>query len=132
MNENQRKRRGDIGEEAVARYLEERGCTVLARKYRAGHGEVDIIAEGEHYLVFVEVKARGCRKYARAYGRPADAVNEEKRQRIISAAEVFLRTYTGGKQPRLDVAEVYLGEGAQPSVLRIAYFPGAFQKQSNP
>lgn len=37
---------------------------VLARRYRCPHGEIDLIAEGNGVLVFVEVKARRTRDEA--------------------------------------------------------------------
>lgn len=122
--------RGNIGEDAVCAYLEKHGCTILARNYTAPHGELDIVAESEHYLLFVEVKARR-EKQSRetAFGTPASAVTKVKQAHLISAAEAYLAGLGDDhKPPRLDVAEVYFGEGDPPPVLRIRYIPAAFIK----
>ncbi|MDE7148814.1 MAG: YraN family protein, partial [Bacteroidales bacterium] len=49
---------GKRGEQAAKAYLEARGYTVLAMNYRAGHREIDLIAQTGDRLVFVEVKTR--------------------------------------------------------------------------
>jgi Uncharacterised protein family UPF0102 len=49
---------GSEGELAVARQLEERGFTVLARNLRLGHAEVDLLARRRSTLLVVEVKTR--------------------------------------------------------------------------
>ena len=61
---------GDAGEKAVQNYLMLNGYKVLATKYRAVTGEVDIIAKAEGTIVFVEVKTRRNNQY----GSPAEAV----------------------------------------------------------
>ena len=77
---------GKRGELAVARYLREHGYAVLTANYRCRFGEIDIIAEDETYICFVEVKTRGeGMRYA-----PADAVDARKRQRILTTAELYL------------------------------------------
>lgn len=57
-----RKRLGQKGEEAAARYLEERGCRLLSRNYTCAAGEIDLIALDKGVIVFVEVRSRSsCR-----------------------------------------------------------------------
>lgn len=51
-------RTGVLAEEAAARLLEQSGCTLLARRHRTPHGEIDLIVREAGTLVFVEVKAR--------------------------------------------------------------------------
>ena len=56
---DERKRRGDRGEAAVAAALERRGYAIAARQYRCRWGEIDLIARSpEGVLCFVEVKTR--------------------------------------------------------------------------
>lgn len=52
---------------------------ILERNYRCRRGEIDVIAQKDGYLVFVEVKYRGSERY----GNPIEAVSVRK-QRIIS------------------------------------------------
>ena len=70
---------GAAGEILAARYLIEKGYRLLATNYRSRFGEVDIVAENERFLVFVEVKTRG----ENAYFEPREAVTAAKQQKII-------------------------------------------------
>ena len=47
---------GSLAEDSVARILEQRGMTVLARRWRGRAGEIDLICQEGPCLVFVEVK----------------------------------------------------------------------------
>ncbi len=131
MGRTEQQKHGQIGEDAVAAHYEAEGYRVVARNYRASRNEIDLIVEDEHYIVFVEVKARvqACGTRTR-YGRPADAVNTAKKQRTVLAAEAYLREHSVAKQPRIDVAEVYLTPAIHPNdpptVERVLVFRNAF------
>ena len=79
--------RGDIGENIAAEYLKGLGYEIMERNYRTELGEIDIIAAGEGYLIFVEVKTR----LNENHGYGADAVN----YRLFNSAV------------RFDIVEVY-------------------------
>ena len=49
---------GKWGEDVAVNYLLERGFEILARNWRHEHKEIDIIAQREDKLYFVEVKTR--------------------------------------------------------------------------
>ena len=53
-----KKKLGDRGEDYTARYLEKQGFHIVERNWHSRYGEIDIIAENEKYLLFVEVKTR--------------------------------------------------------------------------
>ena len=69
---------GSEGEYFVHDYLIGQGYRVLDMNYRRGPGEIDVIARKGDTVAFVEVKRRGSNRY----GRPAEAVTPQKRQRI--------------------------------------------------
>ena len=115
---------GALGEEAAARYLQERGCTILARNAYLAHEEIDIVARDGRYICFVEVKTRTA---SSALSRPAAAVTPAKQRHLITAAEAYLRRNPASGQPRMDVVEVYLA--ADGAVERILHMPGAFGKR---
>ncbi|TWH48458.1 YraN family protein [Sporomusa sp. KB1] len=96
---------GDKGEQSAASYLSKLGYTIIATKYRAKTGEIDIIAKDKDCLVFVEVKTRR----STIYGFPAEAVNFRKQQKIINTALCFFnqRGITDCAC-RFDILEVYL------------------------
>ena len=97
---------GRIGEDIACEYLKVNGYRIIKRNYRAAHGEVDIIAQRDMHLSFVEVKTR----YNSDFGYASDAVNYKKQQRIKSAAKVFLMTYHEYDDISFDVCEVYTSE----------------------
>ena len=103
MSQTQQQIHGRIGEDAAAAYYEKEGYRVIERNYRVSHKEIDLIVENNEYLVFVEVKSRiqafGVRS---RYGRPADAVNRQKRHLTVLAAKSYLRHHAISKQPRID------------------------------
>ena len=71
---------GQICEDRAAAYLMARGYVIRNRNWRLGHKEIDIIAENDATLIFVEVKARtNYNNQLYHYGhRPCDAVNKQK------------------------------------------------------
>lgn len=94
---------GQRGEEAAANYLEDKGYYIKARNFRTSLGEIDLIAEKEEALIFVEVKTRK----GLAYGRPSEAVDYRKQQKILTVAQQFLQLYKlFHKKIRFDVIEV--------------------------
>ena len=49
---------GTAYEEQAVLFLEKEGYEILERNFHSYHGEIDIIAREDEYLVFVEVKYR--------------------------------------------------------------------------
>lgn len=110
---------GKSGELYVARYLREKGFIILSANYRCRLGEIDIIAQDNQYICFVEVKTRNENfKFA-----PADAVDFSKRKKIIAAAMLYTAQNESALQPRFDIAEVIIKSG---KVGKINYIKNAF------
>lgn len=120
---DERKKRGDQGEAAVAEALLSRGWEVLERQFRCRWGEIDLIARSpEGILCFVEVKARS----AGAIAAGREAVTPAKQRRLRDAAGFYLAQSGLECLCRFDVAEVCPGrEGWEKP--RIQYFINAFQ-----
>ena len=111
---------GRDGEEAAARYLEERGWRILARRFRVRGGEVDLVAERNGTVAFVEVKTRSPGALDDGRG----AVTRAKRWRLARAAGVYLARNGLGDCPcRFDVISVALAGGRS----EIRHLPGAFE-----
>ena len=117
---DERKRLGDRGEEAVARWLRGKGYRLLASQYRCRFGEIDLIARSrEGILCFVEVKTRTSSRFAAA----REAVTAAKQRRLRTTAQLYLAQTSQGECPcRFDVAEVYPG----PAGYEINYITNAF------
>ena len=78
--------RGAQAEDYVASELTNDGYRLLARNWRGGGGELDIVAIRDGCLRFVEVKARVDTEIVAI----EDAVNHSKQRKLINAAEAFL------------------------------------------
>ena len=129
MSATERQRLGRFGEDAVIRRYVELGFAVVARNLHQSHNEIDLILQNETHLVFVEVKTRHAVPGVRSrYGRPADAVNKAKRIRTVEAARAYLREHPTARQPRIDVAEVYVSRRTDGTdeITEIRLFHNAF------
>ena len=77
---------GDRGEILAVEFLKNKGYKIVETKYTNKIGEIDIVALDGKILVFVEVKCRS----TLAFGRPYEAVDERKQQKIRRVAELYL------------------------------------------
>ncbi|MDT8435965.1 MAG: YraN family protein [Gemmatimonadota bacterium] len=112
---------GARGEAIVAAWLERRGIRVVARNWRAGRGEIDLVVRDGRTVAFVEVKTRRLGPG----GRPADAVDRRKRRHLVAAAGAWIAGHPGtGGEFRFDVAEVVVAPGGRPLV---EHWPDAFR-----
>lgn len=78
---------GKIGENKAKEYLVKKGYKIIELNYRNKIGEIDIIASKKKRLIFVEVKSRETLQY----GRPSDAVDFRKQQKLRNVATVYLK-----------------------------------------
>lgn len=107
------------------RFLESNGYVVLDRNYRFQRAEIDLVCfeptdDGRGELVFAEVKTRSGLKF----GRPEEAVSEQKRRYIVRAAQAYLHERRLEKSVcRFDVISVVLRDDGEPE---IEHFKRAF------
>ncbi len=93
---------GLIYELRAARYVRRRGARILARRYRAHGGELDLIAREGDTVVFIEVKARP----GAPLGSGVAAVTGDKRRRMRQAAAAYLARNGLTERPcRYDILE---------------------------
>jgi len=94
---------GSSGEAVAVSYLKKQGYRIIDTNFRTDSGEIDVVAERNDVLVFVEVKART----SSSAGYPEDAVTNAKIRKIESAVRVYLR-YHGGvdRAYRIDIIAV--------------------------
>lgn len=113
-------RLGRQGEEAAARLLTAKGFAVLARNWRQGRLELDLVCRDGETLVFVEVKSR------RGDGltRPDEALTPRKRRTLVRAARAWLAAAGDWSRPcRFDVVTV---TASGPDSLHLEHIPHAF------
>lgn len=116
------KQDGDWGEALVAEYLEAHGCRIVEKEWRCRFGEIDLIAEQEGTLLFVEVKLRTNLRY----GMPRESVTAKKQEKLRSAALLYLSMHGLDAPARFDVAEVYTDVHHSARSTRIEYIENAF------
>ena len=111
---------GSEYEGLAAKWLEGHGYQIVERNYRCRQGEIDLIAEKDGYLVFVEVKYRRDDKM----GNPKEAVNRKKQKKISMTASYYLMRECGRMDIpcRFDVAAV-LGEQIEVVKNAFEYLP---------
>lgn len=110
-----RKTTGQLGEQYAARRLEQTGWKIADRNFRCAYGEVDIIAQYEDVLAFIEVKTR---KEDCLY-HPYEAVTYTKQQHLIHTAQFYLMKHETTASPRFDVIEILLKK--EESFLVVGY-----------
>ncbi len=94
---------GQYGESAATEYLKKKKYKILARNYRNKCGEIDIIAQKDEDLVFVEVKTRSSSEF----GTPAQAVTYYKKKNFINTAKWYLMENPCELNIRFDIIEVF-------------------------
>lgn len=110
---------GIQAEKIVAEWLITRGYTVRERNWRpsVNHSEIDIIAQKDDTIVFVEVKARKDMETD-----PLEAVNADKIKKVVRGANVYLRMQEQDFCYRFDVAAV----NGTPDDYKLVYMEDAF------
>lgn len=109
--------RGELGETAARRLLEEKGLLFLAANFSSKRGEIDLIFRDGETLVFVEVKTRS----PGGWTRPARAVDRRKRQALIHTADDYIRLLKNPQvRYRFDVVEVILTNGQTTELRHLA------------
>ena len=111
---------GRIGEDMAHRFLQARGCMVVARNYRtlSGSGEIDLVAWDGGKLAFVEVKTRASEEF----GPPESAVDAEKRERVERAARDYARrAEIAWRDTRFDIVSIVLDGEPRIEWLRDAF-----------
>jgi putative endonuclease len=90
----------------VAAYLQRLGWRILARNWRFHRKELDIVAERDGMIVFVEVKARA----ASGWGSPLEAISPAKRRELTLAVRGWIAAHGRGDQIyRFDAAVIVNG-----------------------
>ena len=108
---------GIKGEKLARNYLVDEGYKILDRNFRYKRGEIDIIAQRNDLLVFVEVKARTNTHF----GLPETFVSDKQAAQIVEVADHYI-DQTGWNGPiRFDIISIIL-----KTTPEITYFKDAF------
>ncbi len=101
---------GMTGEALAAVHLRAEGFRVIEQNWRFGRLEVDIIAEKQGVLHFIEVKTRRSKRF----GRPEEQVDARKIDHLAEAASEYLYRHPLWQRIQFDVLAITLGvQGAE-------------------
>ena len=99
-------KKGRLAENLAAEYLASLGFSIIKRNARLGGGELDIIAQENDTLAFVEVKAGQQRSMEQCL----EAIDQRKQERICLAAQAYLAKHQLQTNCRFDVIVVDLSD----------------------
>jgi len=110
---------GKWGEDVARKFLEKEGYAILDTNWHSGHKEVDIIAQSNNCVVFVEVKTRTSN-----FINPADAVNKQKQKFLMYAANYYVRSKGLDLDVRFDIITIVAIHGkVEIEHMKNAFYP---------
>jgi len=98
---------GKYGEQLAEKLLASKGYAIRERNWHAGRKEIDLIAENDRFIVFVEVKTRT----AGFQVHPRDAVTTPKQRVMIFSAESYVKKNEIEKEIRFDIITIIADAG---------------------
>jgi putative endonuclease len=105
MMKDTRKQLGAEGERRAEEYLVSSGCRILAKNWRCRSGELDLVAEANGCILFVEVRSR---RRTGSYGIPQESVTPAKQRQVRELAQRYLLAQRLRDVPvRFDVIAVH-------------------------
>lgn len=114
---------GVRGEKLASDRLRQAGYKILERNIILDGCEIDLIAEDTGTTVFVEVKTRSGLRF----GDPADAVDDQRRRRMIRASRAWRRWRRDWESPiRFDIVAILWPDGEEPEYCHLI---GAFDER---
>lgn len=108
---------GKWGENQAAEFLTAKGYAIIEHNWHSGHYELDMVAMKGDRVVFIEVKTRLTPDF-----NPEIDISRAKQARLVSAADVFMRTVALPHEPQFDVIYVI----GTPDSFTIEHLPDAF------
>lgn len=107
---------GAYAEQLAVNFLTKRGYQLLERNYRKPWGELDVIAEKDNVIVFIEVKANW---QAQAGFEPELRADWRKRQKVLRTARTYLlQKHLGEREWQIDIISVILNQPQQTANIR--------------
>lgn len=97
---------GQTGELLAARFLEEKGYTILETNWRFLNLEADIIAQKDKILVVAEVKTRR----NNFFGEPESFVTKQKQKNLRNTANEYILRNKLDHEVRFDIISIVIGK----------------------
>jgi putative endonuclease len=93
---------GKKGEIIAKDYLLKKSYSILEKNWRHLKAEIDLIAQKDDFIVFVEVKTRSSHNY----GDPESFVSDKQQKRIINAANEYIMKNDIRCEARFDIISI--------------------------
>jgi putative endonuclease len=115
---------GELGENIACKFLMKHGYKILDRNYRKKWGEIDIIAQKNNILHFIEVKTVS----RETEHMPEENVHPWKRKRLARAIQTYLlekntsglpANEEGETEWQVDILAVFLDFNSKKAKIRI-------------
>lgn len=97
--------KGQQAEEQACCYLQHHGLIMVERNYRCRYGEIDLIMQEAHEIIFVEVRSRS----RIDYGNAVESIITAKKRKLIKSALHYLqqKNWLYKKNSRFDVVAIH-------------------------
>jgi putative endonuclease len=106
---------GKFGQDLSAEFLQKRGYKIIGQNFFTRLGELDLIAEKDKQIIFIEVKTR----LGHNFGLPEEALNSDKAKKIREAAlEYLVQKNINNENYRYDLVAVEINEAEKKAQIR--------------
>lgn len=116
-NRTDKQKTGAIGESIAETFLKQKGYKIIFKNYRKKWGEIDIIAEKQNTVRFIEVKTVS--RESRAVHRPEELVDRRKLSKVARTAALYMETTRDSREFQLDVVGVIMDKASRTAQCRL-------------
>jgi putative endonuclease len=120
LKKDKRHQLGKESEKFAVEYLQKQGYTIIQQNYRIRGGEIDIIAQENNTLVFIEVKSRT----STHYGHAIESLTQQQQKRLYKTAITYIHEHKQeNKRARFDVIAIQKNQytGADIRLIKNAF-----------
>ncbi len=103
-NQGHNQKIGNLGQKIAVKFLRSKGYKILKENVYFRSGEIDILAEKNNILSFIEVKTRT----NLAFGYPEEGVTDRKRAHLESAIDAYVLKYDIQQEYVLEIISILL------------------------
>ena len=112
MHKSKTSQTGAVGEDIACTFLVRKGFRIIEKNYRKPWGEIDIIAEKNNEVRFVEVKAVSgdLEMFSRESNtyRPEEQIHPAKLKKIVRTAQLYMAYKEDDREYQIDAVGVIL------------------------
>ncbi len=111
-----RRETGILGEKLAGDFLGKNGYRIIEKNFRCPVGEVDIIAQQQDTLVFVEVRT----KTSRQFGSPEESITRTKMEHMRKVAAHYWQSHSNLPESwRIDVVAIEMDNRGRVSRIEL-------------